>query len=69
MFQVPVTALLLSAGQVGRRGHVGARERREIAHKRDTPPPVGHVATVEQYVGTVGERLAPADQLSGIVIQ
>ena len=69
LFENPVAAKRGGAGGVGGRGHVGARELREPIDEGSAILAGGHIATVEQQVGTGRQRGTPGSKLLAIVVE
>ncbi|MDX1430903.1 MAG: hypothetical protein R3286_00510 [Gammaproteobacteria bacterium] len=65
ILELPVAAALLGAGAIVARGDVGTGERRERVDDRPALGSAGEIATVEQQIGVVVERLAPLVDLVG----
>ena len=64
-FEQPVATGCCGAGQVVRRGHIGAGQCRQVGHQRAAGVTGGHVAAVDQQVGAGCQRVAPGRQITG----
>ena len=65
-FERPVAAERRAAGRIGRRGDVGASQRRDVGEKQSPGVARGDIASIEEDVGIGRERAGPPADLAGM---